>query len=126
MRGPCKLESAEPRFSIWICGLTVSPGERLAGSASAIARSSGSGWLVTCTATGVLRLFEWRTSGVLFDELARNHTKNLPPAAAKPFGRDGSVNESTSCSTLFCESGGAWIVPSDCSVSTLRFVRARR
>ena len=91
----------------------VAWGEACGRTRSAIARSSGSGWLVTCTATGVLRLFEWLTSDVLFDELARNHTKNLPPAAAKPFGRDGSVNESTSCSTLFCESGGAWIVPSE-------------
>ena len=30
--GPCKLGSAVPKFSIWISGVIVSPGERLEGT----------------------------------------------------------------------------------------------
>ena len=64
------------------------------------------------TGTALLTLFAKVTSGKASVELATNVTKILPPFPGKPGGRDGSVNASAICSTLFCEIGGASNVPS--------------
>ncbi len=70
--GPCTSGSAVPRFSIWSCGMMVSPGSRLEGSASASARNSGKGCGVIMIGTGLLRLFVVLASGNVLLELASN------------------------------------------------------